>query len=97
LRAYLLFSNAAADRAGESLPDIVNVGPTIFQPVRRYDFLPPTAWLAMESKGHAGTGKAGDGAYGDGRLVGHTTRLTPLKVARQPRLRTTLTLMDPVS
>jgi len=51
----------------------------------------------MEGKGHTGTGKAGDGADGDGGLVEHTTKLTPLKVARQPRLRTTLTLMDPVS
>ena len=35
----------------------------------------------MEGKGHAGTGKARDGTYVDGRLVGHTTRLTPLKAA----------------
>ena len=51
----------------------------------------------MEGKGHAGTGKAGDGAYGNGRLVEHTTRLATLKAASQPRLRTTLTLMAPVS
>ena len=68
---YLLLGDVTADRAGEPLPDVVNVGPAVFQPLSRYDLVPSTARFTVKGKGHAGTGKAGDGAYGDGGLVEH--------------------------
>ena len=81
---HLLLGDVAADIAGEPLPDVVNVGPPIFQPVRRHNLVPSAAWLAMESKGHTGTGKAGDCADGDRRLVEHEVRLEMLKATSQP-------------
>jgi hypothetical protein len=74
---------AAAHRAGEPLPDLVNAGSPVVQPLGRYDFVPASALLAMQAKRHAELGKAGDATDGDRSFGGHWGSLATTERASQ--------------